>query len=210
MIEQENIPYTADEIKTMVKTCEKYNNALERAENIYNSDFKPDEAAVLAKYLPKIFPELKMSEEERIKKALIKILNEIVINTNYKELGIDYNIRDMIAWLEKQGKWKPEDKIEPKFKPGDCISNGRYVKKIIDINSDWPYYMFQDGSSYRIKEIDTKWHIIPNIDELEWMNVHTDEDHCYSCELFDRKNNMCKCITLCKEPHNTYKGFYIK
>lgn len=321
MIEQENIPYTADEIKTMVKTCEKYYNVLEKAEQIYNSDFKPDEAAILAKYLPMIFPELKMSEEERIKKALIKILNEIVINTNYKELGIDYNIRDMIAWLEKQDKSKesdeewevttglykctkqmfdgsPEskllfetgklykciskndiaefessyghsvflidpvvkkhfikvkdtidkqdgqksnsqmekcskcqfnftgycdgtcilennnqksaDKIEPKFKPGDRISDGRYMKKIVDINSDYPYYMFQDGSSYHIKDIDTKWHIIPNADELQWMNVHTDEDHCYSCELFDRKNNICKCITLCKDPHNTYKGFYVR
>ena len=108
---------------------------------------------------------------------------------------------------------KEEDekiKFESKFKPGDWVSNGRYVRKIIDINSDWPYYIFQDGSSYRIKEIDTKYHIMPNIDELEWMNMETNEDHCYSCELFDRKNDMCKCTTLCKEPHNIYKGFYIR
>jgi len=59
------------------------------------------------------FPEIKEPEDDGIRKSLIKILNEIVINTNYKELGIDYGIKDIIAWLKKQGgqkidipKWK--------------------------------------------------------------------------------------------------------
>lgn len=84
------------------------------------------------------------------------------------------------------------------------------MKKIIDINSDWSYYTFQDGLAYRIKEIDTKWYIMPNVDELKWVDMETKECHCYNCELFNRKNNMCKCATLCKEYHNTYKGFYIR
>ena len=45
MITQEKIEYSVDEIKAMVKTCE-------MAKKIYNSEFKPDEAAVLSKYLP--------------------------------------------------------------------------------------------------------------------------------------------------------------
>ena len=52
----------------------------------------------------KYFPELKESDDERIGKSLIKILKKIVIDTNYKELDIDYNIKDMIAWLEKHGE----------------------------------------------------------------------------------------------------------
>ena len=46
--------------------------------------------------------------------------------------------------------------------------------------------------------------------DLEWVDMETKECHCYNCELFDRKNNVCKCIDLCKRPKNTYKGFYIK
>lgn len=46
--------------------------------------------------------------------------------------------------------------------------------------------------------------------DLEWFDIETKECHCYSCELFDSKNNACKCIDLCKNPKRTYKGFYIK
>jgi len=46
--------------------------------------------------------------------------------------------------------------------------------------------------------------------DLEWYDMETKECHCYSCELFDRKNNKCKDITLCKNPKRTYKGFYVK
>ena len=49
--------------------------------------------------------------------------------------------------------------------------------------------------------------IKPN--NLEWIDMETNECHCYSCELFDRKNNKCKNIELCKNPKSTYKGFYI-
>ena len=44
--------------------------------------------------------------------------------------------------------------------------------------------------------------------DLEWVDMETNECHCYNCELFDSKSNDCKCIDLCKRPKNTYKGFY--
>ena len=44
--------------------------------------------------------------------------------------------------------------------------------------------------------------------DLKWLDMETRECHCYSCELFD--NNACKCIDLCKEPMQTFKGFYVK
>ena len=44
--------------------------------------------------------------------------------------------------------------------------------------------------------------------DLEWVDMETNECHCYNCELFDGENNVCKCIDLCKRPKNTYKGFY--
>ena len=50
-------------------------------------------------------------------------------------------------------------KVEPKFKIGDWITNGRYARLIVGINSDWPLYMFKDGTSKRIKDIDKKYHL---------------------------------------------------
>ena len=57
-----------------------------------------------------IFPELKESEDEKIKKE-IKV---ILANTNFSQFALDYTFADMIAWLEKQGgqepvEWKQEN-----------------------------------------------------------------------------------------------------
>ena len=51
------------------------------------------------------------------------------------------------------------NQVNPKFHRGDWITNGRYNKLIVGINSDWPYYMFKDGTSKRIKDIDEKYHL---------------------------------------------------
>ena len=32
-------------------------------------------------------------------------------------------VKDILSWLEKQGEWKPSDKVEPKFKVGDWVMN---------------------------------------------------------------------------------------
>ena len=97
-----------------------------------------------------MFPELKESEDERIRKALIHLINEqdgFLTEIN----GI--NVKDILTWLEKQGEKKPIndtdeeivkamedtsvlDMVEPKFKVGDWIvSNGKlYVYQIEEIN----------------------------------------------------------------------------
>lgn len=85
----------------------KYKEALERAKKNYDAaqDLSNDSEIGVECFkntLINIFPGLNESEDEKIRKSLIKILNEIVIDTNYKELDIDYNIKDMVAWLEKQ------------------------------------------------------------------------------------------------------------
>jgi hypothetical protein len=43
--------------------------------------------------------------------------------------------------------------------------------------------------------------------EIEWIDMETNESHCYNCCLFD---NGCKDIGLCKRPTSTFKGFYIE
>lgn len=61
MITQETIPYTADEINAMAKTCEKYNKALERAKYALTTDM--DNSGHWA--VNYIFPELKECDDKR-------------------------------------------------------------------------------------------------------------------------------------------------
>jgi hypothetical protein len=86
---------------------QKYKDALERAREFQKSK---DELCVLT--AESIFPELKESEDERIRKSLINVFS------NRKKYLIDQSfgdskVKDIIAWLEKQGekksKWSDED-----------------------------------------------------------------------------------------------------
>ena len=67
-----------------------YDEAVERANKIYGNSITEE-----------IFPELKESEDDRIKKDLIQWIEEfpdIIWRGHYK--------KDVIAWLEKQGEQK--------------------------------------------------------------------------------------------------------
>ena len=76
-----------------------YKTALEKAREFQKSK---DGLCVLT--AESIFPELKESEDERIKKALIFYLGDMPEDT---ELRNGVTNRDVLVWLEKQGKQKP-------------------------------------------------------------------------------------------------------
>jgi hypothetical protein len=65
-----------------------------------------------------IFSEYEESEDERIRKAIIDFFNE---PGRKKYILNGFTVDDIIAWLEKQGEQKSDDKTEPKFKQGDWI-----------------------------------------------------------------------------------------
>ena len=87
---------------------QKYKEALEWMQSLYSGlhGATKEEAE-------KYFPELKETEDERMKKAIIAYINHGQHN------GISN--KDMIAWLEKQGEKKLTDKVEPKFHEGEWI-----------------------------------------------------------------------------------------
>ena len=64
------------------------------------------------------FPELKESEDEKVRKRLIDLIYKVYANTSYITC-VEHE--DMLAWLEKQGEQKPASKVEPKFKNGQWI-----------------------------------------------------------------------------------------
>lgn len=76
-----------------------------------------------------VFPELKESDDERIRKAL---LNEFIHlqSKGYKFAGLEGE--DIIAWLEKQG----EQKFANKFHEGDYIVNDYCMGRIEEITND--------------------------------------------------------------------------
>lgn len=90
---------------------EKYENGVECIQEILSGAGDSIKVSILRKRLQPFFPELLESEDERIRKSIIKILTKIVVDTNYKELGIDFSLKDMVAWLEKQKEPKDTGEI---------------------------------------------------------------------------------------------------
>lgn len=94
---------------------QKYKEALERARSLHK-DALINANSARAKHCELIFPELKESDGERIRKQIISFLKEFE-HDHYRCLDFS----SWIAWLERQGEQKPVDKVEPKFKVGDWI-----------------------------------------------------------------------------------------
>ena len=102
---------------------EKYKSALKWMQSLYgglHGATKED--------AEKYFPELKESEGERIRKKLISFVENwknFRPNSPFDDYAVYTSDRDecdrILAWLEKQGEQKTDDKVEPKFKVGDWI-----------------------------------------------------------------------------------------
>ena len=98
MITQENIPYTADEIKAMVRTCEKYNKALEMAQKMQESS----NGMILKRWLWNVFPELRENKDERIR----KVIYGWIYSCPSEFFDNGFSKEEMLAWVEKQGENK--------------------------------------------------------------------------------------------------------
>lgn len=95
-----------------------YENALKRAKDCHvNKKFSEldDNAQQLCEY---IFPELKMSEDEKIKRGIIKFLKE---NKDFPE--------DWIAWLENQGKTFTKRDVDDAYLKGICDAKRELEKQ---------------------------------------------------------------------------------
>ena len=97
---------------------QKYKEALERAKNLHKDAIDMGEN-IRAKQCEIIFHGLAESEDEKIRKAIHIYLDWLDGRKDYAPRG-EYSIRDMIAWLEKQGEQKPYGQME---KCIDCQFN---------------------------------------------------------------------------------------
>lgn len=128
--------------------AQRYDEAIERAKTKLTNEVAFD-----------IFPELKESEDERIRKELLSAFQNaedslyLVLTPHKKE--------SFITWLEKQDEQnlansaktckdeqEPADKVEPKFKVGDWVMLDRpvLITKVEDMPYNTHQYWTSDGT----------------------------------------------------------------
>ena len=96
---------------TQEEKAKRYDEAIKLAKDSYNYPSYP--GFIRADV---VFPELKESKDERIRKAIHIYLDWLDgRNKDYQPKG-DYSIKDMIAWLEKQGEQKSQRMISAEAK----------------------------------------------------------------------------------------------
>ena len=118
---------------TIEQKAEAYDKAIKIAESLYKVAEPMSGCNVI---LETLFPELKESEDEKIRKEIAFTL-EYLVSTPKSALhpGAHYTVEEALAWLEKQGEQKHIDKIEPKFKVGDWLVHNerKHIVKVVNL-----------------------------------------------------------------------------
>ena len=165
---------------TIEEKARAYDEALERARALNSGkDIDVEAGTTTCEY---IFPELKESESERIRKDLIEWIKEfpdMIWRGHYK--------KDVLAWLEKQGEQthaelcQPEvtsdQELEPKFKVGDTMrtlqeaANGYTDGMPVVVSIDNEYYhctneliAIKDQDGYEFPPINVKQKPVDNVE----------------------------------------------
>ena len=87
---------------SIVEKAKRYDEALTKARNIVNSI----NVGLIGKdSFEAVFPELRESNDERIRKAIVKMISDIDGGSPFEKYGIIK--KEALAWLEKQGEQKP-------------------------------------------------------------------------------------------------------
>jgi len=157
-----------------------YKEKLEEAKRLYES--ANDEQKHI---IENLFPELKESEDERIRKSLVSYLRGL----GELEYPNKKTYNEWLEWLEKQGEQKPTNivpipdgchayikdrkvyienytkttpanKVESKFHKGDWITNGDYTWKIVEVKPLDYILQSQDGNIVddTISHVDEQFH----------------------------------------------------
>ena len=135
-----------------------YDEALERARKLEENS----NGMILKKWLWSIFPELKESEDEKIRKLLIRLFT-----SNANEKFDDVSTEEIIVWLEKQGNvdkvsYEIAEKEKYDFVSGQFIECRKSFNEFKEDNSYWFEYVGNDTYIGRSDNIlNKKFHITP-------------------------------------------------
>lgn len=156
--------------------------------------------------LEDILPELAESEDEKIRKWLIGYFNQYIIDGMPQVFGNGLNVKDVIAWLEKQGKKtqgksaleaikeKPANnanKVEPKFKVGDWITNSIETVQINGYDIDYGYQVDYKGNlQHRDTDIIENEYHLWTIEDAEDGDVLATENFIFIFKNIDDGNGV--------------------
>ena len=159
---------------TPEEKAQAYDELLVKAKQIYN---KENDVLILHT-IEDLFPELKESEDEKIRKAIVEVVKRF--QERDKWIAIQSISFDKIyAWLEKQGGQKSTDKVEPKFHEGDwVVSNldGK-ARQISKVHFDeYNSYYAVDGKAVNLEEYD-RLHHLWTIQDAKNGDVLIDKSH---------------------------------
>lgn len=87
----------------------KYEDLVKDFGQILNLNTVKESGVISVDDVRHIIPELKESEDERIRKAIIEYLEQSQFGEEHYLID-DNVVRGYISWLEKQGEQKPQDK----------------------------------------------------------------------------------------------------
>jgi len=133
---------------TTEEKAKAYDEALEKARCYYEGANGNEDMITM---ITTMFPKLKESEDERIRKELLDMC---------KTLGKS----EWIAWLENQGEQKPADK--PKFKFGDRVKNKK--SGVTQILGSCIEDVYEGAFPFRIKDQDD-WELVDNFKVGQWI-----------------------------------------
>lgn len=129
----------------MNNNIKKFEDFLDRMQGLLDNAKKEGDIIVRVEDLEKTFPELKESEDERIRKELISFLQ-----LSHPQFVGERNQEKWIAWLEKQDEQKPAvdtKVIIPKFRVGVILKSKSQPilrpRKIVSIDKE--RYWCEDG-----------------------------------------------------------------
>lgn len=134
-------------MKTVEQKAKAYDEALERMKSWVRGEH-PECFTEAQKTAEFIFPELKESEDERIRKAIMEFFELQDDNTTYSFIPK----KDILTWLEKQGKHL-ENYDEAEKEKADFVGDG-FIKCHAD------FLDFKEGNTYWLEYIgDDKYNV---------------------------------------------------
>ena len=146
---------------------QKYKEALERAKTKLTNEVAAD-----------IFPELKESEDERIRAKLIEFFAGY---TTDEEWWGSVTEKDILAWLEKQGEQKA---TVPKFKIGQTIKKEGFNIGFTIAKIENGFYYDTTGSNFPIND-EKNWKLVYQ-KPAEWSEEDEKKRKCLIKGLEDR------------------------
>lgn len=162
-------------MKTVEQKAKAYDEAIGKLQGLIDNANKQGHIIVRVEDIETTFPELKESEDERIRKDIIEMLrNWASVHYITKE-----QFSERMAWLEKYEQ-KPADKVVPRFKVGDTMrtlqeANDGYTDGMpVVISIDNEYYhctneliAIKDQDDYEFPPINVKRKSADKVESLK-------------------------------------------